>query len=421
LGRRATIRLAKHSFGIGDRFGHQGLPQLAAFVRARELGADVIPVWNKSNREHLTVGTHPDSLRAEADAAVEALGWKHDYHVDADHIGLETVDRFVGACDFYTLDVADHVGRAASEGEIEEFVTRHRAYATTLVIPGIAKAYAVTESDIAGIAEKYLLAVQEAAAIYRHVEATRGRDTFITEVSMDETDRPQTPIELFFILAAVADLGISPQTIAPRFSGRFNKGVDYAGDVVQFETEFNEDIAVIAFAIREFGLAPNLKLSIHSGSDKFSIFGPIARALRRWDTGVHVKTSGTTWLEEAAGLALAGGDGLGLAKELYGRAYGRLEELCRPYAAVIDIDPARLPSPGSVEDWSGAEFAAALRHDQDCPAYNPHFRQLVHVGYRVAAEMGTRYYEALETHAGSIAPLVTENLLEKHLKPLFLS
>ena len=413
--------LAKYSFGIGDRFRHQGVAQLAAFVGARQLGADVVPVWNKSNREHLIVGTEPHSIRAEADAAVIALGWDLDYHVDADHIGLQTVDRFIDACDFYTLDVADHVGRAAAGDEIREFVARYRAYAGALAIPGIAQAFQVSENDIADIAKKYLLAIHEAAAIYRHVEAAKGRGRFITEVSMDETDKPQTPIELFFILAAVADRGIPAQTIAPRFSGRFNKGVDYAGDVTQFETEFNDDIAVIKFAIREFGLAPDLKLSVHSGSDKFSIFGPIARALRRHDAGVQVKTSGTTWLEEAAGLALAGGDGLALAKELYRQAYARSEELCKPYAAVIDIDAARLPSPDAVDGWSGAEFAAALRHDQTCPTYNKDLRQLVHVGYKVAAEMGSRYYEALEAHEQSIAPLVTENLLEKHLKPLFVA
>jgi hypothetical protein len=413
------MMLAKHSFGIGDRFGHQGTAQLTAFLRARELGADVVPVWNKSNREHLIVGTQPDSVRAEADEAVKTLGWDLGYYVDADHIGLQTVDRFIDACDFYTLDVADRVGRAAPDEEIREFVARYRAYAATLSIPGTAHQLSVSENDIADIARKYLLAVQEAGTIYRHVEAVKGRGRFITEVSMDETDKPQTPVELFFILAAVADQGIPAQTIAPRFSGRFNKGVDYAGDVARFETEFNDDIVVVGFAIREFGLAPNLKLSVHSGSDKFSIFGPIARAMRRHDAGVHVKTSGTTWLEEAAGLALAGGDGLVLAKELYRQAYGRAEELCKPYAAVIDIDPAQLPPPEAVDAWSSAEFAAALRHDQACPAYNRHFRQLVHVGYKVAAEMGADYYEALEAHEQSIAPLVTENLLEKHLKPLF--
>ncbi len=413
------MMLAKYSMGIGDRFGRQGAAQLKAVVEARAMGVDITPVWNKSNREHLIVHTHPDSVRAEADAAVKALGWRGPYHVDADHIGLETVDPFVSGSDFFTLDVADFTGKAAPEADVQDFLERHRRYAKALRIPGIEARLSISEQDIAGIARKYLLAIQEAGAIYRHIEAAKGRDQFITEVSIDETDAPQTPVELLFILAAVADQKIPAQTVAPKFTGRFNKGVDYVGDVAQFEKEFNEDLAVIGFAIQEFGLPVNLKLSVHSGSDKFSIYGPIARAMRNHSAGLHLKTAGTTWLEEVAGLATAGGDGLRLAQEIYEKAYGRLDELRKPYAAVIDIDRAKLPEPKAVRGWAGAEFAAALRHDQKCPAYNRHFRQLIHVGFKVAAEMGPTYYQALETHADVIGRLVTENLLEKHIKPVF--
>jgi hypothetical protein len=414
------MQLSKYSMGIGDRFARQGEAQLTAFVEAKALGADITPVWNKSNREHVIVHTHPDSVRSEADAAVKALGWKGRYHVDADHIGLKTVDAFIPASDFFTLDVADFVGRAAPDADIQGFVARHRRYATALRIPGIDGTLAVSERDVAEIARKYLSAVQEAGAIYRHIQAVKGRENFITEVSIDETDKPQTPVDLFFILAAIADQKIPAQTIAPKFTGRFNKGVDYVGDVAQFDKEFKEDLAVIAFAIREFGLPANLKLSVHSGSDKFSIYGAMAHAMRTHGAGLHLKTAGTTWLEEVAGLALAGGDALKLAQEIYEKAYGRMEELCKPYAAVIDIDRGQLPELKSVRGWSGPEFAAALRHDQKCRAYNRHFRQLLHVGFKVAAELGAAYTQALEHHAAVIGRLVTENLLEKHIKPVFL-
>jgi len=413
------MELAKYSMGIGDRFARQGQAQLSAIVQAKALGVEITPVWNKSNREHILVHTHPDSVRVEADAAVKALGWTGPYHVDADHINLKNVDSFITASDFFTLDVADFVGQAATDAEIQAFVTRHQRYATALRIPGIDRTLNISPEDIAGIARKYLVAIREAGAIYRHVESAKGRDRFITEVSVDETDKPQTPVELFFILAAVAGEKISAQTIAPKFTGRFNKGVDYVGDVAQFEKEFNEDLAVIAFAIRDFGLPANLKLSVHSGSDKFSIYGPIARALRKHGAGLHLKTAGTTWLEEVAGLAVAGGDALKLAQEIYEKAYVRIDELCMPYAAVIDIDRARLPEPKTVKGWSGSAYAAALRHDQKCPAYNVHFRQLLHVGFKVAAEMGDVYYPALQAHADVIGRLVTENLLEKHIKAVF--
>jgi hypothetical protein len=412
--------LSKYSMGIGDRFARQGQAQLRAIMEARNLGADIVPVWNKSNREHLIVHTHPDSVRAEADAAVKALGWTGPYHVDADHIGLKTVDNFLAGSDFFTLDVADFTGQPAPEEEVQAFVARHGKYAPTLKIPGIDRTLSISADDIRDIARKYLLAVKEAGAIYRHVEATKGKNAFITEVSIDETDKPQTPVELFFILAAMADQKIPAQTIAPKFTGRFNKGVDYVGNVVQFEKEFNEDLAVIAFAVKEFGLPINLKLSVHSGSDKFSIYGPIARAIKKHGAGLHLKTAGTTWLEEVAGLALSGGDALQMAREIYAKAYSRADELCKPYAAVIDIDRAKLPDPTTVRGWSGTQFASALRHDQQNPAYNVSLRQLVHVGFKVAAEMGDAYYQALEKHADTIGRLVTENLLEKHIKRVFL-
>src|SRR5207244_651086 len=98
---------------------------------------------------------------------------------------------------------------------------------------------------------------------------------FITEISIDETDEPQTPPELLVILAVIADEGIPIQTIAPKFTGRFNKGVDYVGNVAQFTKEFSQDLAVIAFAVKNYSLPASLKLSVHSGSDKFSIYGPM--------------------------------------------------------------------------------------------------------------------------------------------------
>jgi hypothetical protein len=265
-----------------------------------------------------------------------------------------------------------------------------------------------------------LLAVQDAGKIYRHIAGAKGEASFITEVSMDETDSPQTPPELLIILAALADEKIPLQTIAPKFTGRFNKGVDYVGDVKQFEQEFNEDLAVIAFAIQKYGLPPSLKLSVHSGSDKFSIYEPMRKALKKFNAGVHIKTAGTTWLEELIGLAEAGGDGLEIAKEIYAYAIERVDEFCAPYASVIDIDKARLPTAAEVNGWTPKQFTDALRHDQKNPAFNPSFRQLLHVSFKVAAKKGSRYLNALQKHEAVIARNVTENLFERHMKPLLL-
>ena len=226
---------------------------------------------------------------------------------------------------------------------------------------------------------------------------------------------------MLVILAALADEGIPVQTIAPKFAGRFNKGVDYVGDVGRFEREFNEDLAVIAFAVKQYGLPSTLKLSVHSGSDKFSLYGPMRRGLARFNAGLHLKTAGTTWLEEVIGLAEAGGKGLALAKEIYAGALAQADELCAPYAAVIDIDRSKLPSAGEAQGWSAEQFVAALRHDQRNPAFNPHLRQLLHVGYKIAARMGARYLEALDACEASVSRNVTENLYARHIKPLFLN
>ena len=412
------LALGKFSFGMGDRFAHQAKAQLQAVIQAANAGVEVEPVWNKSNREHTIIGSKPASVRAAAEKAVKELGWKKPWHVDADHIRLETVDAFVESSDFFTIDVADSIGKSAPKEAIEAFVKRHPELTGKLEIPRIERPLTSSREEVARVAGKYLFAVQEAGNIFRHIEKVKGAGKFIAEVSMDETDSPQTPGELLIILAAMADEKIALQTIAPKFTGRFNKGVDYVGDIAQFEREFNEDLAVIDFAVKKYGLPKNLKLSVHSGSDKFSIYPAIRRALAKFGAGLHIKTAGTTWLEELIGLAEAGGEGLALAKEIYGGALEHRVELCGPYATVIDIDPAKLPSADEVAHWTSAQYTSALRHDQKNPEFNPHFRQLLHVGFKIAAKKGDRYLKMLETCEPSISRNVTMNLYDRHLKAL---
>jgi hypothetical protein len=303
---------------------------------------------------------------------------------------------------------------------VKAFAGRHPELIGKIVIPHIDRQFETIPAEMERIANKFLLAVQDAGKIYRHIAQAKGEANFITEVSMDETNNPQTPTELLIILAALADEKIPIQTIAPKFAGRFNKGVDYVGDVKQFEQEFNEDLAVIAFAIGQYGLPVTLKLSIHSGSDKFSIYAPIRRALKKLNAGLHLKTSGTTWLEEVIGLAEAGGDGLALAKEIYTDALDHMDELCAPYATVIDINRKKLPTREIVSGWTSGQFVSALRHDSENKAFNSSFRQLMHVGFKIAAKKGDRYLNALKKHEAVIAKNVTENLFERHMKPLLL-
>src|SRR5438445_11049558 len=120
------------------------------------------------------------------------------------------------------------------------------------------------------------------------------------------------------------------------------------------------------------------------------------QVLEKFEAGVHLKTAGTTWLEEVTGLAEAGGEGLMLAKEIYSGAIEHVDELCVPYSAVIEIDRSKLPSAIEIINWTSEQFVSALRHDRQNPEFNPHLRQLLHVAYKVAAGMGRRYLHALE-------------------------
>jgi len=414
------MKLGKYSFGTGDRFAHQGEAQMQGSILAKKAGVDLTHVWNKSYREHKTVKSDPSSVRIEADDAVNSLGWTGQYLVDADHINMNTVDGFVPYSDFFTLDVADYIGKEANRKEIDTFIKKYSKFTGQLTIPGIETPFNIDNEFLNKIAATFLYAANEAGKIYRRIAELKGNEDFIAEVSMDEVENPQTPAELFFILAAIADAGIPAQTIAPKFTGRFNKGVDYVGDTDQFAREFEEDILVIRHAIKEFGLPESLKLSVHSGSDKFSIYRPIRELTRKYNTGVHVKTAGTTWLEELIGLAEAGGDGFELAKKIYAKALNRFDELTGPYATVIDVQIEKLPSAAEVNGWSGEKYANTLRHNQDHPDFNPQFRQLLHCGYKVAAEYGDTYFNALDKYKDIIAKNVTENIYERHIKPLFI-
>lgn len=413
------LKLGKYSFGIGDRFGRQGEAQLKAICKAKDAGVYITPVWNKSFREHQIIHCSPKDTRKKADLAVKKLNWQHDYFVDADHISLKNVDYFLDYSDFFTLDVAGFIGVTATEDRISEFIRKNRKIMGTLRLPGIDQLFVINEELLRKSAIKYLHAIGQAAKIYRHICRHKSQNDFVVEISMDETEQPQTPEELLIILAAIDDYGIPVNTIAPKFIGDFYKGVDYVGEVAQFEKEFELDLLVIQLAIEMFHLNLDVKLSVHTGSDKFSIYPAIHRSLEKHGAGVHIKTAGTTWLEELIGLAMAEGSGLRMAKRIYRNAFQRLKELCQPYATVTNIKIADLPQPSNVEQWDGKQFAATLRHDPNSSDFNTNFRQLLHVGYKIAAELDDEFYQALDEHKEIISQNVTENLFERHIKRIF--
>jgi hypothetical protein len=410
--------LGKYSFGMGDRFGHQGSAQLKAIIEAGKKGIEITPVWNKSNREHIIIGTEPGEVRKEADTVTKKAGFTKPYFIDADHINFDTVDRFIDSSDFFTIDVASFIGKKAGENDIKEFVSVAEKYKGELSIPG-KKPVKVSKQQIIEIAEKYLFAAIKAWEIFRKIEKAKGKGNFVTEVSMDEVPLPQTPVELFFILMMLGEENIPVQTIAPKFSGRFNKGVDYVGDPSKFAEEFESDLMVINFAIKEFGLPENLKMSVHSGSDKFAIYPDIGSLIKKHNKGIHLKTAGTTWLEEVIGLAASGGEALEFVKEIYFESLEKTDELCAPYADVIDINISLLPSINEVKGWSSKKFADSLRHIPGNKDYNSNMRQLIHVGYKLAAHRMNEYFRLLETNENTVSQCVFENMYDRHIRRLF--
>src|SRR5271163_4534301 len=169
--------LGKFSIGVGDRFAHQAKAQLEACILAERAGEEVIPVWNKSNREHSIIGSEPSATRAAADAAVQSLGWINPYFCDADHITLTTVDGFLAPCDFFTIDVADYIGKAADPDSIDAFVGRHSELVGVIELKGVERGIEITRELLRGTAAKFLFAIEEAGKIYRKIEAAKGKGT----------------------------------------------------------------------------------------------------------------------------------------------------------------------------------------------------------------------------------------------------
>ncbi len=409
-----------YSFGIGDRFGLQGVPQLRAFKMAEQQGVIIHPVWNKSYREHTLVKTRPSDVRKEAEQAVKSLDWKHPYFVDADHINLSTVDAFLEVSDFFTIDVADRIGTDPGRDRVNEFVERNSKYLKDLKIPGISDPIPINRQFLEKTAVKFLSATHEAGKIYAKIRDNKKDDLFIAEVSMDEVDRPQTPAELFFILGELNHSGGRIGTIAPRFTGSFHKGVDYSGDIKSFAREFEEDLMVIEYAKQEFGISENIRLSVHSGSDKFSIYPVMRKLIRKHGKGLHLKTAGTTWLEEFTGLLSGNSAAVEFAKHLYAEALDRREELLKPYLMVTDIDLSALPSAGEVNSWTAEKFTQAIEHDANCSNYNPGLRQFIHLAYKIAGENFNEYKKLITSLEDVTGRRVTENIFKRHIQPLFI-
>ena len=161
------LKLEKYSIGVGDRFAHQAKAQLNACQLLLNEGVEVAPVWNKSNREHSFIGSEPASVMDAAEQAVSSLGWEKGWHVDADHIGIKTVDRFLPHSDFFTIDVADFIGQETPAETVESFMERHPELVGSIAVEGVDEPLDISREEVQRVAKQYLLAVREAGNVYR--------------------------------------------------------------------------------------------------------------------------------------------------------------------------------------------------------------------------------------------------------------
>ena len=290
------------SAGLGDRLG-LATPGHVRAVRA--VGGGIAPIFpQQSIREMARTQRTPIEVMDDATWGMFAEGWQGGTGADADH--LKTTDDIDATLpvgfSMFTIDPSAHVDSAADTDDLATLRAKVAALpwaeledtrgvaAPALPGPGVrgrAPEGGFDEAVVLRAAAKYGKAVSHVAKMSRHLLKAAGARPVELEVSVDETDTPTTPAEHYWVASELRRLGVAWVSLAPRFVGRFEKGVDYIGDLDELET----DVAAHAAIARHFG---PYKLSLHSGSDKFSVY-PIAARLARGL--VHLKTAGTSYLE----------------------------------------------------------------------------------------------------------------------------
>jgi hypothetical protein len=393
----APLSLAP-SFGFGDRLGLATPGHIAALR-----GTKFAPIFaQQSVRENARTGRTPQQVLEDARHAVDAAKWDAPWGADADH--LKTVDdipAFVKAgYTFFTVDPGQHVDNAAdtdSVGVLKKKLGKlNWDEWSALYLSGNGEVQVWSRKGMIGHFEteslmramaKYGKAIEHAVALFKYLSELK--DAFDYEVSVDETDSPTTPLEHFFIASELTRLGVRFTSLAPRFIGRFEKGVDYIGDLHALDVELEKHAAVT----KHFG---TYKLSLHSGSDKFSVY-PLM--VKHWGERIHVKTAGTSYLEALRVLANHEPD---LFLKIYklGRECYEVDKRTYHVSAELKMLPATNDLPSLLNDF--------------------HTREVLHVTFGSAiGKFGvelksallkheTAYYEGLRTHFGKHLSLLDD-------------
>ena len=399
------------SAGFGDRLGLA----TPGHVRAlRSAGGGLAPIFaQQSIREMDRSGRSPQEVLDDATWGVFAEGWQEGFGADADHLKTtEDIDACVAAgYSFFTFDPGEYVddgaeaaGASALRTALEDLpwqdledVTadmKRRYLDRTVVADGHEVRF--DDLSLAQAAVKYGAAVAHVARLYRHLRAAMGEGDFEVEVSVDETESPTTHAQHIYIATELRRLGVRWVSLAPRYVGRFEKGVDYMGDVAGFE----EDIEVHAAIARTVSPDGPYKLSLHSGSDKFSVYPAFVRQTRGL---AHLKTAGTSYLEALRTVAALDPD---LFREIYDFSRGRYEEDRASYHVSASLERAVQP-----------EYVP----DEELPALLEQFdpREILHVTFGSVlkeARYRDRLLGLLRDHPEHYAAGLEKHFL-RHLEP----
>jgi hypothetical protein len=396
------------SFGFGDRIGCATPGHVQALRQADPSGA-VAPIFaQQSVRENTRTGRTPQEVLDDATWGVFQAGWRGPWGADADHVKeVSDLAPFVAVgYTFYTVDPSDHVDNAAQTDSLDalrrktealpwgtlqssypEMVSRYCAGSIRLDSLTLEFDEAILSRALA----KYGRALAHTVTIARELAARMGGRAYDLEMSVDETDTPTSAHEHYFIAGELARCGVPVVSLAPRFVGKFQKGVDYMGDLAAFEV----DLARHAAIMRHFG---TYKLSIHTGSDKFSIYPLIAQHAGGC---VHVKTAGTSYLEALRVLATANP---GLFKAALELAHARFERDRKTY--FLDCQPERVPHADQLADGD----LPGLLEDF-------HARQLLHVTYgSILDELDGALTALLDRHEAAYQAALVAHF-QRHIQP----
>jgi hypothetical protein len=369
------------SFGFGDRLG-LATPGHIASVK----GTKFAPIFaQQSIRENTRTGRTPQNVIDDAKRAVDTAKWDAPWGADADHLkAVDDLPPFVDAgYTFFTVDPGEHVDNAADTDSIKALKQKIASLdwdeLSVFYLSGSSdQAWGQFEAEsLMRAAVKYVRAIQHTASMFKRLSELK--DAFDFEMSVDETDAPTTPLEHFFIASELARMGVKFTSLAPRFIGRFEKGVDYIGDLSALDVELSKHAAVTA----HFG---TYKLSLHSGSDKLSVYPLLAK---HWGERIHVKTAGTSYLEALRVMATNEPD-LFLKIYTLGRECYETDKTTYHVSAELSKLPKTDDLPALLDDF--------------------HAREVLHVTFGSAlsqfgvelkaalAKHNGAYYEGLKTH-----------------------